>query len=177
MPLIFFTYFFVEVLAFIGVARWIGLGWAFLAIFLCMLLGGVATSLSMRSALASAAQGRTSIGQLAGDSALLLVGWCLCVVPGFVSTVLGLLTVFPPTRALIRRGITTRAQRKIDEFSMQVFNASPLAKRTTSYGTFTQSGGAQSHEVIDAEELEEMYRMDSLGEDGPDAGKRPGSGA
>ena len=175
MPLIFFAYFFVEVLAFIGVAKWIGLGWAFLAIFLCMLLGGVATSLSMRSALSSAAQGRTSIGQLAGDSALLLVGWCLCVVPGFVSTVLGLLTVFPPTRGLIRRGITTRAQRKIDNFSMQVFNASPLAKRTTSYGTFTQP--AQSHEVIDAEELEEMYRMDSPGEDGPEAGRRPGSGA
>lgn len=167
MPLIFFAYFFIEVLAFIGVAKWIGLGWAFLAIFLCMLLGGVATSLSMRNALSSAAQGRTSIGQLAGDSALLLVGWCLCVVPGFVSTILGLLTVFPPTRGLIRRGITTRAQRKIDEFSMQVFNASPLAKRTTSYGTFTQPG-----EVIDADELEELYRMES-----PEEDTRGGNGA
>lgn len=183
MPLLLFTYFFVEVLAFLGVANLIGVGWAFLAIFGCMLLGGFVAAMSMRSMLASAAQGKESVGALAGDTALLIAGWAMCVVPGFVSTFFGLLMVLPPTRTLMRRGLTARVRRSLESFGEQLFDASPIAPKAqhrTSYGTFTpapgqpgQPGGTTTHEVIDADELEQWYRMDGPDEDhgaGPSRG-------
>ena len=160
MPILLFTYFVVEVLAFLGVAKLIGVGWAFLAIFLLMILGGLVSAMSMRSVLTSAAQGSESIGELAGDTALLIAGWAMCVVPGFVSSLFGLLMVLPTTRTMMRRGLTTRVRRGLEEFGMQIYNASPMAQQRTSYGTFRQSGsGAQGGEVIDADELERWYRM------------------
>lgn len=164
MPLLLFTYFFVEVLAFLGVAKLIGVGWAFLAIFGCMLLGGFVAAMSMRSMLTSVAQGKESVGALAGDTALLIAGWAMCVVPGFVSTFFGLLMVLPPTRTLMRRGLTARVRRSLERFGAQLFDASPMAQHRTSYGTFTPAPGEASrrtsHEVIDADELEQWYRMD-----------------
>lgn len=170
MPLLLFAYFAAEVLAFLGVAKLIGVGWALLAILALMALGSVAASLSLRSALASAASGRTSISTLAGDSALLVVGWVLCVVPGFVTSFAGLLLIFAPTRALMRRAMTARAQRSMEDFGVRVFERSPLGQTRTSYGTFTEAEErGSSHEVIDADELERWYRMDG----GESGGTRP----
>lgn len=160
MPLLLFTYFVVEVLAFLGVAKLIGVGWAFLAIFLLMILGGLVSAMSMRSVLTSVAQGGESIGEFAGDTALLIAGWAMCVVPGLVSSLFGLLMVLEPTRTLMRRGLTTRVRKDLEEFGMQIYNASPMAQQRTSYGTFNQPRtGGQSGDVIDADELERWYRM------------------
>lgn len=174
MPLLLFAYFAVEVLAFIGVAKLIGVGWAFLALFALMVFGILAANLSLRSTFASAARGRSSVGKLAGDSAILLVGWVLCVLPGFVSTTIGLLMIFPPTRALMRRSLNASVQQSMENFSVRLYESSPMSQRRTSYGTFTQpgntagepSGAAQresqpDHEVIDADELERWYRLES----------------
>lgn len=173
MPLALFSYFLVEALAFYGVAQLIGVGWALFWIFALMVLGALLAGLSMRSALAQAAYGRSSVSKLAGDSALLLVGWVLSVVPGFATSFAGLLLIFGPTRGLIRRSLTAKVQRDVEDFSARVYNASPMARRTTSYGHFGPAAGAAAgqpgggadggaaHPVIDADELEEIYRMDS----------------
>lgn len=176
MPLlILFAYFAVEVLAFIGVAKLIGIGWAFLALLGLMVLGIIAANLSLRSTLTSAARGRSSVGKLAGDSALLLVGWLLFVVPGFVTTFLGFLVLFPPTRALMRRSLNARVQHSMQNFTARVYEASPLWQQRTSYGSFTNPNQApepqqprtdSAHEVIDADELERWYRMDDPNSDG-----------
>lgn len=158
MPLLMFAYFAVEMLAFWGVAKAIGVGWALLLVLALMALGAFAASLSLRAALARAAQGRSSVGRLAGDSALLLAGWALCVVPGFVSSVVGLLLILPPTRALIRGVLSARVRRNIEQVGMRVYESAPMSRYRTSYGTFTPEKDA-SHEVIDAEELEKWYRM------------------
>ena len=42
------------------------------------------------------------------DGALVLVGGVLLIVPGFITDVLGLLLLAPPTRALARRGIAAQ---------------------------------------------------------------------
>ena len=180
MPLLLFAYFAMEVLAFIGVAKLIGVGWALLAILALMALGAFCASVSLRSALVSAAEGRSSISKLAGDSALLMVGWMLAIVPGFVTSFVALLLIFPPTRALLRRSLTANVQRSMENFSTRVYESSPLAQYRTSYGSFVgDTPQEETHEVIDAEELERWYRMDGNdGTDGPDgtSGQR-GSGA
>ncbi|WP_284698461.1 FxsA family protein [Corynebacterium aquatimens] len=118
------------------------------------------------------------MGRLAGDSALLMVAWVLCLVPGFVTSFFGLLMIFPPTRALMRRSIGAQAQRSMEEFGVRMYEASPMSTLRTSYGSFTpeaQPGrvgragtthreSAEEHEVIDADELERWYRMDGPGE-------------
>lgn len=173
MPLFIFAYFLIEALAFYGVARLIGVGWAILAIFALMFVGGAFASLSLRGTLVNAAEGKASLGRVAGDSALLMTGWLLSIIPGFVSSVFGLLLVFGPTRGLLRRVITNRAMRSMEDFSVRVYDASPLSQFRTSYGHFgaqARTPGATSdgsyeqdreHGVIDADELEEMFRKDS----------------
>ena len=174
MRIVFFAYFVVEVLAFLGVARLIGIGWAFLAVFALSVIGGVAANIALRNSLRRTAGGQSSLsslsslGRLAGDGALLMVGWVLCILPGFVSSVVGLLMIFPPTRALLRRSLTERATRSVEDFGMRVYSASPIAQQHTSYGTFTpEPTGSQSgpqtgsDRVINVEELERWYREDA----------------
>lgn len=170
MPLLLFAYFAAEVLAFVGVAKLIGVGWALLAVLGLMVVGGFAASMSLRSALVRATRGRSSVSKLAGDSALLMVAWVLAIIPGFVTSVLGLFMVFPPTRAVMRKGLTVKAQRSLERLGMRAYQASPVARMRTNYGSFTQPAQpGQSNEVIDADELERMYRMESFDN------KRPGS--
>jgi len=84
--------------------------------------------------------------------------------------VLGLFMVFPPTRAVMRKGLTVKAQRSLERLGMRAYQASPVARMRTNYGSFTQPAQpGQSNEVIDADELERMYRMESFDN------KRPGS--
>lgn len=49
----------------------------------------------------------------ATDGALVLLGGALLLTPGFVSDVLGLLLVLPPTRALVRGRVTAWALRRL----------------------------------------------------------------
>jgi len=172
MPLVLFAYFAIEVLAFIGVAHFIGIGWAFFAVFALSALGGLAANVSLRNALSRTAGGRESLGNLAGDSAILMTGWVLCILPGFVSSVLGLLMIFPPTRSLMRRSLTARARASVERFGMRVYSSTPMAQRRTTYGSFTGAGDPQ---VIDADELEQWYRADSAtDEDRPNRGDESG---
>ena len=165
MPVLLLSYFVVEAIAFFLVAKWIGVGWALLAIFALMIFGGFAASMSLRSELTQMARGRTSLGKLAGDSALLMAGWALSLVPGFVSSVIGLLLVFGPTRAIARRSMTKRARRGMEDLGARLYEATPMSQFTTSYGSFTnpnqpypQKGADADDVVIDADELEEWFR-------------------
>lgn len=167
MPVYLLLYFLVEAIAFFLVAKWIGVGWAILAIFGLMLFGCFAAAASLRGELVRAAKGRANVGQLAGDSALLLAGWAMNIVPGFVSSVLGLLLVFGPTRGMARRAMTKRARRSMEDLGARIYAATPMSQFTTSYGSFTNPQQRAHPEqnrsddtVIDADELEQWYRMD-----------------
>ena len=182
MPIPLLAYFVVEALAFFLVARAIGVGWALLAIFVLMIAGGAAATMALRGAMMDAVNGRSSVGKLAGDTALLIGGWALSVVPGFVTSLVGLPLVFGPTRGLIRKTMTRRARSAVENLGVRVYNATPLGQFQTSYGSFTQSGtqpsaptGADQRQepVIDADELEQWYRMD--GPDGPNTNSQGGA--
>ena len=161
MPLLLFAYFAVEVLAFWGVAKLIGVGWALLAVLALMVFGAFAASMSLRTTLTRAASGRSSVGRLASDSALLLAGWAMCIVPGFASSFVGLLMIFPPTRALMRGMLTARVRKNVEQMGMRVYQSAPMSRYRTTYGTFAPESPESSEgpEVIDADELEEWFRM------------------
>lgn len=183
MPVALFAYFLAEALAFFAVSKLIGVGWALFWIFGLMAIGAVCAGISLRGALARAAQGRSSVEQFAGDSALLLTGWVLSLIPGYVTSVLGLLLIFGPTRALVRRSLTAKLQQRVEDFGLRVYNASPMSRYTTSYGRFAPQatgeptpGREPEHPVIDADELERWYRMSGGDEPGTQPGTHPGKG-
>ncbi|CAM2918759.1 hypothetical protein BST27_11540 [Mycobacterium intermedium] len=105
----------VEFAVFVGLAAAIGLGWTLLVLaatsglglVLWAPLGGYQLSrklLELRS-------GETKPGKALSDSALVAVATGLVLVPGLASTVLGLLLLVPPIRAVARPALTAIAMR------------------------------------------------------------------
>lgn len=124
MPLVFvFLYFALEALAFYAVARWIGVGWALLAMFALMLLGGTYALSQLRSIL------KKPTLSAAGDLGLTFAGAVLNSVPGFITGLFGLLLIFPPTRAFFRG----YAAGQLTKLGTQVY---VRTQPTENYGSF-----------------------------------------
>jgi UPF0716 protein FxsA len=96
----------VEIAAAVAVAAWVGVGWMFLGLFAVSLVGALLLrrqgTRAWRSFGAAVAEGRPP-GREALDGVLVLLGAVLIIVPGFVSGVLGLLCLLPPSRRVIGR--------------------------------------------------------------------------
>ena len=98
-----------ELVVFVLMVAWIGIGWTILATLATSALG----------ALLLARQGARSLGELRerartrqpagrelGDAGLIAVGGLLMVMPGFVGDLIGLLCLLPGTRGLVRAGLS-----------------------------------------------------------------------
>jgi len=98
----------VEVAVVAVVSSWIGFGWTLLVLLGTTLLGGWLVrregARAWRSFSAAVAEGRPP-GRSALDGMLILIGGLLVLLPGFVSDVLGLLCLLPPTRRLLGRAL------------------------------------------------------------------------
>ncbi|HLL68734.1 MAG TPA: FxsA family protein [Micromonosporaceae bacterium] len=105
-----------EIAAFVLVAKAIGVGWALAIGFLTTLLGGW---LLRREGVRGWRRFRAALdeGRAPGDEAsnglLGLVGALLLVLPGFVGSVIGLVLLLPPVRALSRRALRHAAERRV----------------------------------------------------------------
>jgi UPF0716 protein FxsA len=104
-----------EVVVFVLVAAWIGVGWTLLAALATTALGWVLMARQGTRALAELrerARAHRPPGRAAGDAGLVAVGGALMVLPGFLGDVVGLLCLLPPTRPLVRtlvgRGLAAR---------------------------------------------------------------------
>lgn len=111
-------YVIIEVVAFTLLASWIGFGWALLALVGLFFLGVVVAAIEVRRLSVRAfedaraatesgdeEQARRALanaGTMVADSAMLMVGSILLALPGFVTTILGLLLILPPTRWLLK---------------------------------------------------------------------------
>ena len=111
-------YVIIEVVAFTLLASWIGFGWALLALVGLFFLGVVVAAIEVRRLSVRAfedaraatesddeEQARRALanaGTMVVDSAMLMVGSILLALPGFVTTILGLLLILPPTRWLLK---------------------------------------------------------------------------
>jgi UPF0716 protein FxsA len=110
----------VEVLVFIEVG--LAIGWLPATVLLlgASLLGVPLLRVQGRAALrrvSSAVSERRAPGGAALDGALGFLGCMLLVAPGFVTDALGVLLLFPPTRALLARWISRRYARRVMSFA------------------------------------------------------------
>ncbi len=105
-----------EVFAFIEVARAIGWLLAIVLLFATSVLGWRLLRIQGRTALARVSRAvseQHAPAVAAIDGALGFLGAGLLVLPGFVTDVLGGLLVLPPTRALGRRWLSRRYERRV----------------------------------------------------------------
>ena len=94
-----------EVVVYVLVASWIGLGWTILATLATSALGAALLARQGTRALGElrqrAAEHRAP-GRALGDAGLIALGGLLMVLPGFIGDLLGLVCLLPGTRALPR---------------------------------------------------------------------------
>lgn len=156
----FVTYVLIEALAFWGVSTLVGVGWALAGLFILMAIGAVAASVALRAELQRAATGGSTMGQFAGGTALVAAGWGLSVIPGYVSSLVGALLVFRPTRELVRSSLARSWQKKIEDFGVKFYSSSPMSGYSPTYGSF-----------IDHDEIEQ-WSKDARPEDFGEAGEQ-----
>jgi UPF0716 protein FxsA len=108
------VYVIVELAVVVALAATIGLGWTLL-LLLAAFIGGLALAGSQLKRQLTRLRSGLTTGQsrLATDGALVALGTVLVVVPGLVSTAVGMLLLLPPTRAAARPALTALALRGI----------------------------------------------------------------
>jgi UPF0716 protein FxsA len=102
-----------EIFVLIKVAEAIGVVYAILLLVLSWPVGTWALRSQGRAAwrrLSAAVAAGRSPGREVLDGALVLIGGLLLIIPGFISDVVGLLALLPPTRALLRRPLARNLQ-------------------------------------------------------------------
>jgi UPF0716 protein FxsA len=98
-----------ELVVFVLVANWIGVGWTILATLATSALGVLLLGRQGTKALADLrerARTRRSPGRELGDAGLVAAGGLLMVLPGFLGDLVGLLCLLPVTRGLVRTVLT-----------------------------------------------------------------------
>ena len=98
-----------ELVVYVLVAQWIGLGWTILATLATSTLGWVLLARQGTRALADLrerARSRRSPGAELGNAGLVAAGGLLMVLPGFIGDLVGLLCLLPGTRNLVRAALT-----------------------------------------------------------------------
>jgi UPF0716 protein FxsA len=94
-----------EVIVFVLVAQWIGVGYTVLAALATSALGWALLARQGTKALTElreSARTRRGTGRELGNAGLVAVGGLLMVLPGFIGDVLGLLCLLPGTRSIVR---------------------------------------------------------------------------
>ncbi|MFD3508859.1 FxsA family protein [Nocardia sp. NPDC058666] len=103
--LLFVLYLVVEIAALIGLAQLIGIGWALVVL---VAVSGVGLVLLGRQGarvfdrFRRASRGEVTPESAVADGVIVATGSVLLFVPGLVTGVIGLLALFPPTRAVLR---------------------------------------------------------------------------
>lgn len=97
-----------EIVLLITVGSAIGAGWTILALLASSAFGlwllRREGSRAVRALREASATGRTPHNEIA-DGVLIFIGGVLMILPGFLSDIMGLMLLFPPTRGLVRRSL------------------------------------------------------------------------
>jgi UPF0716 protein FxsA len=88
------------------------------------------------------AEGRVPAKETA-DGAMIILGGALLLTPGFITDVVGVLLLVPPTRALIRRGLGRMARRRM-AFGWTVTGPGPAGQRRP--GPSPPPGGGRGYD-------------------------------
>jgi UPF0716 protein FxsA len=159
----------IEIVVFVLVAGWIGLGWTILATLATSVLGWVLLARQGVRALGELrerARTRQPAGRELGDAGIVAAGGLLMVLPGFVGDLIGLLCLLPPTRGLIRAGLARLAASRMPSHLRGPVRVE--STRTTSVDSPGPYGGYGHVRVIEGEVVTEVVR-DTPGEGRPPA--------
>ena len=106
----------VELYLLIQVGQVVGAAWTIVALVLVSLLGGYLLRREGRRTWAAfrdaSVRGTVPAAEVA-DGALVLLGGALMLTPGFLTDVVGLACVLPPSRRVLRRSLTSYATRRL----------------------------------------------------------------
>jgi UPF0716 protein FxsA len=145
---LFLLYVIVELAVVVALAATIGLGWTLLLLLAAMVVGLALAGSQLKLQLTRLQSGLTGQQSRAvTDSALVAAGTLLVVVPGLVTSALGLLLLLPPTRAAARPVLTAIAVRGIGR-------RVPLITVTTAGADRYASARRSQPDYIDGEVLD-----------------------
>ncbi|OBC02537.1 FxsA family protein [Mycobacterium sp. 852002-40037_SCH5390672] len=159
----------VELAVIFALVSTIGWGWTLLALVATFLLGwGIVAPMAGSHLIRRIGQLRSGLAEqraAAGDGVLVSLAALLVLVPGLVSTVLGLLLLVPPVRSAVGPGLTARAVRKLQRqmpgFSYaSAFRAEPYPAPYPSRADEGRRGHGDyiDGEVIDVRDVEAPVR-------------------
>lgn len=149
---LFLIYVLVELAVVVGLASTIGFGWTFLLVVGTFALGLALAGSQLRRQVQRLQSGLSSPHGAVSDGALVALGTVLTVVPGLVTSVLGLLLLLPPTRALARPAVAGLAARGLSRVPLIVTTAGPGPVRPDR-GVYID-GQVIDGEVIDVTDVE-----------------------
>jgi UPF0716 protein FxsA len=111
---LFLIYVVVELAVLVALASVIGFGWTVLAVGASFLVGLALAGSQVRRHLHRLQSGLTAANTQGAvtDSLLVALGTVLVVIPGLASSVLGVLLLLPPTRAVARPVVTAMAVKR-----------------------------------------------------------------
>lgn len=116
--LILLAYLVVEIAAFAGLVVWLGVGWAVLITAAAAVLGLVVIARRGRAVFADlqrAARNEVAPTKPLTDTALLAGSSILLIVPGVVTTIIGLVLTVAPVRRLLAPAVAAMGVRTVDK--------------------------------------------------------------
>jgi UPF0716 protein FxsA len=143
---LFLVYVLVELAVVVGLVSTIGFGWTFLLVVGTFALGLALAGSQVKRQVQRLQSGLASPQGAVSDGALVALGTVLTVVPGLVTSALGLLLLLPPTRAAARPAVTALAARGLGRVPLIVTTAGPRA--------YPPRGDYIDGEVIDVTDVE-----------------------
>lgn len=129
-PGLFLLYVIVEVSALVALTSAVGIGWTIIAVVAAFFIGLILAGSQARRAVDQLRRGVRSPGGAIADGALIALGTVAVVIPGLVSSAVGLLMLLPPSRALLRPVLTLVAARQLSR------HAPLITVIPTGYGAF-----------------------------------------
>lgn len=110
---LFWIYVVVELAAVVGLASTIGVGWTLLILLATFVVGLSVAGSQIKRQVRRLRDGLSTPQGAISDGVIVALGTLLVVIPGLVTSLLGLLLLLPPTRAAARPVLTFLAVRGI----------------------------------------------------------------
>lgn len=143
---VFLVYVLVELAVLVALASTIGFGWTVLVLLGTFALGLALAGSQARQQIRKLQSGLASPQGAASDGLLVALGMVLTLVPGLVTSALGLLLLIPPTRKVAQPMVAALAARGIGRM--------PLIVGGVGSGVRTGRGDYIDGEVIDVTDYE-----------------------
>ena len=145
---IFLVYALVELAVVVALASTIGFGWTVLLLVGTLALGLALAGSQVKRQIQRLQSGLAAPRGALPDGVLVALGTVLTVVPGLVTSALGVLLLLPPTRALARPAVTALAARGLFRMPLVVTTTTGAAPFRPGRGDYIDG------EVIDVTEVD-----------------------